>query len=68
MASATGGFIDSSSDPSSLLQKALEASENYYLLYYTPKNYKSDGTFKEIKVRLKNKDYRITHRAGYFAD
>jgi len=68
MASATGGFIDSSADPSSLFQKALEASENYYLLYYTPKNYKSDGTFKEIKVRLKNKDYRITHRAGYFAD
>ena len=68
MARATGGFIDSSSDPSSLFQKALEASENYYLLYYTPKNYKSDGTFKEIKVRLKNKDYRVTHRAGYFAD
>ena len=68
MASATGGFIDSSSDPSSLFQKALEASENYYLLYYTPKNYKSDGTFKQITVRVKNKDYRVTYRAGYFAN
>lgn len=68
MANATGGFIDSSSNPSALFRKALEASENYYLIYYTPKNYKSDGTFKEITVRVKNKDFKVTHRAGYFAN
>lgn len=68
MANATGGFIDSSSNPSALFRKALEASENYYLLYYTPKNYKSDGTFKKITVRVKNKDFKVSYRAGYFAN
>jgi len=68
MAKATGGFADSSANPASLFQKALEASENYYLLYYSPKNYEIDGKFKNIKVRVKNKNYRITHRAGYFAN
>lgn len=68
MARATGGFSDSSSDPSSLFRKALDASENYYLLYYSPKNYMSDGKFKEIKVKVKNEGYRVIHRAGYFAN
>jgi len=68
IARATGGYIESSSNPSSLFQNALEASENFYILYYTPKNYKSDGKFKQIKVRVKNKDYRVIHRAGYFAN
>lgn len=68
MASATGGISDSSANPVSLCQKAVEAAENYYLLYYSPQNYKKDGKFKEIKVRTKNKDYNVLHRAGYFAN
>ncbi|NQT80112.1 MAG: hypothetical protein HQ555_06965 [Candidatus Aminicenantes bacterium] len=67
MANATGGFVESSSNPAFLFQKALEASENYYLLYYSPKNYEYDGKFKSIKVKLKNKNYKVTHRVGYFA-
>jgi len=67
MANATGGFVESSSNPAFLFQKALEASENYYLLYYSPKNYEYDGKFKKIKIKLKNKNYKVTHRAGYFA-
>lgn len=68
MAKASGGFIDSSTNPFPLFQKALEASENYYLLYYSPKNYDADGEFKEIKIRVKNKGYKVIHRAGYFAN
>ncbi|GAI21232.1 unnamed protein product [marine sediment metagenome] len=68
MANATGGYVGSSSNPASLFQKALEASENYYLLYYSPKKYEYDGKFKEIKIHVKNKNYKVTHRAGYFAD
>lgn len=68
MAKATGGFADSSSNPVALFQKALEASENYYLLYYSPKSYEADGRFKNIKVRVKNKNFRVSHRAGYFAN
>ena len=68
IALATGGTIESSSDPEYLFQQAADASENYYLLYYTPKNYIADGKFKEIKVKVKNKKYKVTHRAGYIAD
>jgi hypothetical protein len=67
MAKATGGFSGSSSDSSFLFRKALDSSENYYLLYYSPLKYQSDGQFREIKVRVKDKNYRVVHRLGYFA-
>jgi len=68
MARATGGFFDSSANPAYLFQNALQASENYYLIYYFPKNYQQDGKFKKINVRVKNKDFKVTHRLGYFAN
>ncbi len=68
MAHATGGITISSSNPEYLFQRASDAVENYYLLYYSPKSYKADGKFKKIKVKVKGKNYRITHRAGYFSD
>ena len=68
MADATGGFVDSSSNPASSLKRAVDASENYYLLYYSPQKYKKDGRFKEIKVRVKEKDCKVLHRMGYFSN
>jgi VWFA-related protein len=65
---AAGGTVDSSANAASSFKKAVHASENYYLLYYTPKNYIADGKFKEIKVKVKDKKYKVTHRAGYIAD
>ena len=68
MAEATGGITDSSANVAASFERAAIASENYYLLYYTPKDYKSDGKFKSIKVKVKGKNYTIIHRAGYIAD
>jgi VWFA-related protein len=68
MAQSTGGVTESSTNIASTLEKAAAASENYYLLYYSPKNYRGDGKFKKIKVKVKGQNYRITHRAGYIAD
>ncbi len=68
VARATGGVTDSSMNPVSIFKKAVTASENYYLLYYTPKDYKSDGKFRNIKVKVKGQKYRVLHRAGYLAD
>ena len=68
IADATGGFTTSSSNAFVSFKSAVDASENYYLLYYTPKDYKSDGKFRNIKVKVKGKNYRILHRAGYLAD
>lgn len=68
MARASGGFVKSSANPAYLFREAVEASENYYLVYYSPKNYKKDNSFKRIEVKVKNKDYTVKHRLGYYAD
>ncbi len=68
IANATGGRAESTANPAFAMQKAGEASENYYLLYYVPGNYIADGKFKEIKVSVKGKGYAVTNRAGYFAN
>ena len=68
MAQATGGLTESSANPAWAFQKAVDAFENYYLLYYSPQNYRADGKFKNIVVRVKDRRFRVTHRAGYFAN
>ena len=68
VAKATGGITESSANPSYMFKKAVETSENYYLLYYTPKNYRGDGKFRNVKVKIKKGNYKVLHRAGYIAD
>ena len=68
IAEVTGGLIESSANASASFKRAVDYSESYYLLYYSPKNYKTDGKFREIKVKVKGQNYRITHRSGYVAD
>ncbi|MFH1945093.1 MAG: VWA domain-containing protein [Acidobacteriota bacterium] len=68
IAAATGGISESSMNAESAFQKAVAASENYYLLYYTPGNYRPDGSFKKIEVKVRSGRYRISHRSGYFAN
>ena len=68
IAEATGGIVDSSTNAAASFKKSVEASENYYLLYYSPKNYVASGKFMEITIKVKGQKYRISHRAGYIAD
>lgn len=68
MARATGGITEASANPFAAFRKAVTATENYYLLYYSPADYQADGKFKEIRVSVKGKHYRVSNRAGYFAD
>jgi hypothetical protein len=68
MADATGGYIESSMRADWLLKRAVEASKQYYLVYYSPENYTRDGKFKNIRVETPGKKYRISHRKGYIAD
>ncbi|MGZ4887145.1 MAG: VWA domain-containing protein [Candidatus Aminicenantales bacterium] len=67
IAAATGGTSDSSWNAVDMLKKAAVASENYYLLYYRPQDYRADGNYHAITVKVKTGGYRVTHRAGYFA-
>ena len=68
LAKATGGLTESSANVAAAFKKTVEASENYYLIYYTPTEYIADNKFHKIEVRIRGAGYRITHRAGYVAD
>ncbi len=68
IAATTGGLVDSSDKPGLLFQKKVEVLDNYYLLYYSPKDYKADGSFRSIVVKVKNKDYSVSYRKGYFTE
>jgi hypothetical protein len=68
LARATGGFSASSANLVAMMKSAVEAAENYYLLYYRPSDYVADGKFHDLAVRVKGGGYKIIHRAGYIAD
>jgi len=66
MAQATGGMVDNSPNPAAAFKKSADTLQTYYLLYYTPQESGRDGGFRNIKVTVKNKDYAVAHRLGYF--
>ena len=68
MADATGGLTESTTNPNFALRQATEASSNYYLLYYRPADYRADGRFQEIEIRVKGEGLKVVHRLGYIAD
>lgn len=68
MAMATGGLTESTTNPSFALRQASDASSNYYLLYYRPTEYKADGRFQKIEIRVKGEGLKVIHRLGYIAD
>jgi VWFA-related protein len=68
LSKVTGGITQATTNAAASFKNAVDASENYYLVYYVPRNYKADGEFRNIKIKIKNKNYRVIHRAGYIAD
>jgi len=38
-----------------------------YNIGYTPSNDKLDGTFRKVEIHVKNKDYKVQSRNGYYA-
>ena len=67
MARATGGITVASSNPAASFREAIDSAQQYYLLYYSPKNPLGDGEFRNIDIKVKGRNYRIHHRTGYFA-
>jgi len=68
LSQVTGGITQATTNAAASFKHAVDASENYYLLYYSPQDYKSSGEFKKITVKVKGQKFRITHRSGYFAN
>ena len=68
MSLATGGYMASTANLGVAMKSAVSAAENYYLLYYTPRDYVADGRFHTLEVKLKAGGVRTSHRLGYIAD
>lgn len=68
IAKSTGGIVESSQNPAAGFKNAVDNSQAYYLLYYSPADYIKDGKFKSIEVRLKSQNLKIMHRLGYFTN
>jgi hypothetical protein len=68
MARATGGYSASSANIAAVMRQAVEASENYYLLYYTPTDLRADGRFRRLSVKVRDGAYRVSHRQGFIDD
>lgn len=68
LAQVTAGVSLSSQNALASLEKDVEVTEKYYLLYYRPQDYRPGSRFRAIEVKVKNKNYKILHRGGYLAD
>jgi len=63
----TGGSTDTSQNPAAGLKKIADHAGKYYLLCYTSSSSPKDGSFRKVSIRVKDKDYSVSHRLGYFA-
>ena len=69
MAVATGGkMLRRGNDVDAEIGTSLRDGINFYTLTYVPPPTGDDETgFREIKIKMKNPDYRASARQGYFA-
>jgi VWFA-related protein len=68
LAEDTGGdFFQNNNDFVRGLRQALDDSEAYFLLAYTPTHLIADGKFHNIKVEVDQKNALVRAKKGYFA-
>jgi len=69
LAYGTGGtFFHNSNDLHAGLDRLASMPEYFYVLGFSPQNFKSDGRFHKLKVTVAGmKDLNIQARTGYFA-
>jgi len=65
VAAATGGTTYTAQNPAAGIESAMETSNRYYLLYFAPFYQTGNGTFRNLKVRIKERDYAVVARSGY---
>jgi VWFA-related protein len=66
----TGGRVievNRAKDTSPAFQQIANELRTQYLLGYVPTNTRHDGAFRKIRVRVRNGDYRVQARRGYYA-
>jgi VWFA-related protein len=70
LADETGGRVIVVRSERSLekgFDELIEELRNQYTLGYTSSNKKHDGTYRKIRIEMKNKDYSALARRGYYA-
>ncbi|MFP5230905.1 MAG: VWA domain-containing protein [Acidobacteriota bacterium] len=67
-ANATGGKLYfNRNDLAHLMGRSEQLGSEYYTLTYQPTFVPANGKFQRIRVTVKNRDYRVVTKAGYFA-
>jgi VWFA-related protein len=70
LADETGGRVVVVRNERSLekgFDELIEELRNQYTLGYTPSNKQRDGSYRKIRVEMKNKEYSALSRRGYYA-
>jgi VWFA-related protein len=67
MARLSGGrYFRNTNDPGVALGEIAEMSRHYYLLAFEPQQVRGPGRFHKLKVEVRGKDRRVSHRSGYY--
>ena len=64
LAAATGGIIDSSSNPASAFTRAFEHSKQYYTISFKPSDTLTDKEFHKIKIQVEKDNTKVFHQLG----
>jgi len=66
-ADQTGGeFLKNANDLGSSFDRLLERTGLIYILAFQPVRIPENGKFHTLKVTVKNKSWRVSHRSGYY--
>jgi VWFA-related protein len=67
MAEETGGeFLKNANDLGTSFERLLDRTGLIYILAFQPVRVPENGKFHTLKVRVKSKNYRVSHRTGYY--
>jgi VWFA-related protein len=69
LASSTGGkAYFNTNDLNAAMRHAISDGANYYTISYSPTEARTDGSYRQIEVKLANGKYKLAYRHGYNAD
>lgn len=66
----TGGRVirvNNARDAAAAFRQIADELRTQYLIGYTPANSKHDGAFRKVHVKVRNGDYKVQARRGYYA-
>jgi hypothetical protein len=66
LADGTGGrFYKDANDLTAAFGDLLESTRRYYVLAFEPDALKGPGKYHKLRVRVREKGYKVSHRVGY---